>query len=240
MAEDGQTKKWSILLALIAAGLAIPTGIIVNDLSNNHSAQASSAASTAPPTASTGPNLPSTTPQPSQSPEVQSSEASATAQSAPPPTQTVSAPPRTAYLSQMNTVGFDYASSTGTDDQGSYSIGGVTYGHSVVLNPGCQNGDGGDFWIEYDLGKSWSLLTATVGASDTDADDAAFSYTVYGDGRVLTSGHATLSQQASVRVNVSGYLRLRLMISDPGSPNRECGFSNGPHDYVWGNAMLTQ
>ena len=140
----------------------------------------------------------------------------------------------------MDTVGFDYASSTGVDAQGSYSVNGVTYGHSVVLNPGCQNGDGGDMWIEYDLGKSWSLLTATVGASDTDADDAAFTYTVYGDGSVLASGHAALSQPASLRVNVRGYLRLRLMISDPASTNRECGFSNGPHDYVWGDAMLTQ
>jgi hypothetical protein len=140
----------------------------------------------------------------------------------------------------MNIVGFDYASGTGTNTQGSYSIDGTTYGHSVVLNPGCQNSDGGDFWIEYDLGKSWSLLTATVGASETDAGDAAFSYTVYGDGRVLASGHATLSQPKSLRVNVRGYLRLRLRISDPASTDRECGFSNGPHDYVYGNAMLTQ
>lgn len=235
MADDGQTKKWSLLLVLIAAVLAIPTGIIVNALSSNHSAEASSAASGAPPTVSIGPALPSRTPPPGQSPET-----SETTQAASLPTPTVSAPPRTAYLSQMNIVGFDYASSTGVNDQGSYSIDGATYGHSVVLNPGCQNGDGGDFWIEYDLGKSWSLLTATVGASDTDADDAAFSYTVYGDGRVLASGHATLSRPESLRVNVSGYLRLRLMISDPASTNRECGFSNGPHDYVWGNAMLTQ
>jgi hypothetical protein len=140
----------------------------------------------------------------------------------------------------MNIVGFDYASGTGVNDQGAYSVDGVTYGHSVVLNPGCQNDDGGDFWIEYDLGRSWSLLTATVGASDTDADDAAFSYTVYGDGAVLASGHATLSRPESLRINVSGHLRLRLMISDPASTNRECGFSNGPHDYVWGNAELTQ
>jgi NPCBM/NEW2 domain len=235
MADDGQTKKWSLILVLIAAVLGIPTGVIVNSLSGSHSAQAQSTESGAPPSASTSPALPSRTPQASQSPE-----ASETAQAKTSPTPTFSAPPQTAYLSQMNIVGFDYASSTGTNDQGSYSIDGTTYGHSVMLNPGCQNGDGGDFWIEYNLGKSWSLLTATVGASENDADDAAFSYTVYGDGRVLTSGHATLSQPKSLHVNVSGYLRLRLLISDPASTNRECGFSNGPHDYVWGNAMLTQ
>ena len=234
MADGGQTKKWSLLLVLIAAVLAIPAGIVVNDLSGSHSAQASSTGSGAPSTASTSPVMPSRTPRASRSPD-----ASVTAQAALPPTPTVPAPPQTAYLSQMDIVGFDYASSTGVNDQGSYQVNGTTYGHSIVLNPGCQNADGGDFWIEYDLGKKWSLLTAKVGASETDAEDAAFSYTVYGDGRVLASGHATLSQPQSLRVNVRGYLRLRLMISDPGSTERECGFSNGPHDYVWGNAMLT-
>jgi hypothetical protein len=140
----------------------------------------------------------------------------------------------------MNIVGFDYASGTGTNSQGSYGVDGITYGHSVKLNPGCQNSDGGDFWIEYDLGKRWSLLTATVGADETDAQDAAFSYTIYGDGSVLASGHATLSQTQALRVNVRGYLRLRLLISDAPSTDRECGFSNGPHNYIFGNAMVTQ
>ncbi len=235
MASDsGQSKSFALLLTVIAAILAIPGAVIANDLSNHH-----------PRTASPG-RLVTTTKRPAltgsshtarkkPSGKVPRRAAPATPVAAPAP-----APPQTAYLSNMNIVGFDYASGTGTNDQGSYAISGTTYGHSIEMDPGCQNSDGGDFWIEYDLGRKWSKFTSTVGPLETDASDAAFSYTVYGDGRVLATGSAALAQPRRLRVNVSGYLRLRLLITDPQSPNRECGFVNGTYDYIWGNATLTQ
>jgi hypothetical protein len=106
------------------------------------------------------------------------------------------------------------------------------------MEPGCENADGGDYWLDYDLGRHWSTFTATVGALETDPSDASATYTVYGDGERLASGNVSLTQARNLRISVKKYLRLRLLVNDPQAPNRSCGFSDNYY-YVWGNAQLS-
>lgn len=145
--------------------------------------------------------------------------------------------PQPTYLSEMQADHTDEKSGTGTAESDVGYLNGHAYGHSIIMNPGCQNDDGGDMWAEYDLGRKYGRLTVAVGSSEKDPSDSKFRYKVLGDGVTLASGSVTKLRTAKLNVNVQGHLTLRLMISDPRAPERSCGFSDS-YRFVWGDAEL--
>jgi hypothetical protein len=145
--------------------------------------------------------------------------------------------PQLTYVAQLSADHVDDQSSTGSADSDLGHINGHLYGHSIIMDPGCQNDDGGDMWAEYDLGRKYRSLRVTVGSSEKDPADSKFRYTILGDGVKLASGSVTKLRTANLNVDVQGHLTLRLMISDPRAPERTCGFSNH-YRFVWGDALL--
>jgi serine/threonine protein kinase len=162
-----------------------------------------------------------------------------------PPTDTTdvnSPPPSTMqWVSDFHAVDYDRAASVnGSPDDyvGPYKTNGTLYGHSLGVSPGCYNQDGGDFWIEYDLSRTWSTMSGVVGVSDDSPDAARVTWRVYGDAKLLASGVATLGAATHVHVSVNNVLRLRLWINDPRSAQDDCNVARETN-LVWGNLQLT-
>ncbi|MDN5933049.1 MAG: protein kinase, partial [Pseudonocardia sp.] len=124
-------------------------------------------------------------------------------------------PNETAYLSLLDIVDEDAAAGNSYTERGDFAAGGDVYGRSLQLKVSCGGRDGGDYWIEYDLSQDYTRLTAAVGLADTSAADSAVTYEITGDQRPLASGQLTLGRVDGVDVDVTGVLRLRLLINDP-------------------------
>ena len=141
------------------------------------------------------------------------------------------------YLAKFQVVQSDDASSTGEWSTQPAGTNGIDYGHAIVMDPGCQNGDGGDFWIDYDLARHYTRLQTTVGIRDDAETTASASFQLIADGTVLTSGNLRLGMSVPIDVSVTGVLRLRLFISEADAPNDDCGFQE-PASIVWGNPQV--
>ena len=151
-------------------------------------------------------------------------------------------PATTQWVGDMTTVAYDEASGAGQAQTGAYKSNGTQYGHSLGMQAGCYNQDGGDNWSEFDLSRSWSTLTGIVGLSDDSPGTTRMTWRVYGDGKILASGASSLGSAAPLRLSVRNVLRLRLWINDPSSvPSGTCGrTASGDYaNFVWGNLQLT-
>lgn len=149
-----------------------------------------------------------------------------------------SAAPKNEYLSDQNPVDQDPGADTAYVKDGGYTANGVYYDHAVAMDGGCQNGDGGDMWADWNLDRSWDYLTGVVALSDDAITGSDISYAVYLDGRKAASGSVGIGQSVPIRLKVSGVFRVRLWMNDPMSPNDSCGFSSVPY-LVWGNLTAT-
>ena len=94
----------------------------------------------------------------------------------------------------------------------------------VYLNPGPQE-------VEYNLGRDWQRLQATVGIGDDSVSDAQVRIEMFGDNNPLYSQVLGLGQSEFVDVDVSNVLRLRLVATLAA----EGGF---PATAAWGDAQL--
>ena len=157
-------------------------------------------------------------------------------------TPTETPPPTTHFIGDEDYLDYNAKSSTGEWEFGSYEIssksGTQTYGHSVLMNPGCQNRDGGDFWLDFKIGGGFTRLKGTVGPSIMSPADSRFKYAIFADNVPLVSGTVTSSTPAKIDVPVTSRSRLRLFMSDPQAPNRSCGFSK-PYRLIWGDLQLS-
>lgn len=174
-----------------------------------------------------------------------SATATTSARSTTPPPSTASAsstsgvdPSETAYLSQLEYVDEDVAAVYGRLRADTYSTGGEQYGRSVLLFSSCGNRDGGNYWVEYDLSQDYTRFTAAVGLSDDSAADSAVTYSITGDQRPLAAGPLTLGQVDALDIDVSGVLRLRLLINDPDSIQDGCVNRPTVAAVVFGDAAL--
>lgn len=170
---------------------------------------------------------------------------SATAVAAPPsavpstsPSASDGIPATGKYLSDLTPVERD--NHTG-DNGGVYTtaatVSGQQYGHAITLSAFCTNKDGGDYWADYDLARSWSRFTATIGLDDRSRASSAATYTVFADTTPIATGQLTLGQAVPIDVSVAGALRVRLQINDPHSTASNCNY-NSWAKVAWGDPRL--
>jgi hypothetical protein len=128
----------------------------------------------------------------------------------------------------------DSRQGSGLAEVDSYNTNGQTYAHSLQMRSGCANRDGGAYWVEYDLARQWSLLTAVIGLQDDSPASSTMGWSIYGDGKLLANGSQTLGTSRSVKVSVKNVLRLRVEVTDQTSVN-SCGRAH----MIFGNLQLT-
>jgi hypothetical protein len=90
----------------------------------------------------------------------------------------------------------------------------------------------GPHQVEYNLGRHWKHLQATVGLRDDSATNAQVRMDAFGDERPLYSHVFALGQSDQMNLDVSGVLRLRLVATLTSTPN-------GHATPVWGEARLS-
>lgn len=150
-------------------------------------------------------------------------------------------PAATENLSDSYPVDEDSKAGTSDVEEGGYEADGTNYDHAIKMNAGCENGDGGDMWADWNLDRKWSHLTGTVALEDDATTGASITYAVYLDGRKAASGGPLkIGQSAAINLNVSGVYRVRLWMNDPASPTNDCGTSPVPvPNFIWGNLTAT-
>jgi hypothetical protein len=234
---DGRTIRVAalaiVVVVLIIAVTVIITIVIVRP-GNSDSAGAKAGDSPSPTATSTKSVVYITITASATDSPTQKSSATSTPSSSPSPI------PQSIFLSDQSLIDQDMNSGTGEANEGTYTADGVQYGHAIEMNAGCQNGDGGDMWADWNLGRSWHHLNGAIALSDDDATGSHVTYTIYLDGRTALTGSVGLGQSAPVRLNVTGVFRVRLSMNDPSSPNNVCGLApNPPPSLVWGNLTAT-
>ncbi len=86
------------------------------------------------------------------------------------------------------------------------SVSGVAYAHPVGLGAAS-----GGATVEYDLGRHYRRMQATIGLQDDSSSTDSVKIEIFGDGRVLFSQDMTIGQVAPLDIDVTGVLRLRLV-----------------------------
>jgi hypothetical protein len=168
-----------------------------------------------------------TTPAPSQSRSIPASKASSPA--SPPQTSSTAA---TKFLRELSPV-------VNSVDKGVWKIGGVSYADSISLPFGnCRRKQ----VVEYNLGREWQKLHATVGLSEDSASDSMMRFSAYVDNTpVFTSENLSYMVLQVIDVRVADGLRLRLELQEMAGDNNLSGWcdSNGGRA-IWGSASLTK
>ena len=85
------------------------------------------------------------------------------------------------------------------------TVSGIPYAHSVQLGAS-SSGES----VEYDLGRHYRRLQATIGLRDDSGSSDQVKIEVFGDGRSLFSQVMAIGQAAPLDVDVTGVLRLKL------------------------------
>jgi NPCBM/NEW2 domain len=142
----------------------------------------------------------------------------------------MSAAPTTAALPHASTglqpAGRSTVSNSGDLFNGSVEVNGRFYPNSIILylNPGPAD-------VEYNLGRQWQSLEATVGLQDDSSANEDIDFQIFADGRSIYDHRFTLGQSRSIMLNVAGVLRLQLVAT------LVSGYV-GPAQAVWGDADL--
>lgn len=127
----------------------------------------------------------------------------------------------TKYLADMDPVE-NYAS------RGMAVINGTSYIHSIALD---NNSATRDSSVQYDLGRKWQQFDATVGLTDDSPAGQQIQFQIFADGTKVFDRLIDFGSSVSVRLSVSGVLRLKLETLYSGQANIvHAGF---------GDAMLT-
>jgi hypothetical protein len=231
----GSARKWTLGgCAIFALAGFVFLGIgTLKDLNG-----ASPHPSTAPPTPTSNPSETSLPP----SSQPTSSKPPSSDRAASDPTTPDEPQPSKQYLSQLQVADSDHDSGTGGWESGAKDINGQPFGHSISMNAGCQNSDGGDYWIDYTIGSDWKQLSGNVGLDGKSSTEATGKWQILDSisGRELASGSVAVGPAKPFNVDVSEVTRVRLFISNPNSPNQMCGFVKIRTTVVWGDATLTQ
>jgi NPCBM/NEW2 domain len=107
----------------------------------------------------------------------------------------------TRYLADMNPV-------ESYDSNGIAVInGGASYMHSITLN---NNFFTRDSSVQYDLGRKWQQFDATVGLTDDSPVGQQIQFQIFADGNKVFDRLIDFGSSVSVRLLVSGVLRLKL------------------------------
>jgi hypothetical protein len=130
------------------------------------------------------------------------------------------------YLSDIKTT-------DGNPRTGPVQVNGQTLSDSVYEGfGGCQVTE----TISYNLERSWSKFTATVGLEDASKDNSVVDFTVLlDDKQVYDSGNLALGASRPVNVDVTDGLRLKLKTV---FVKGDMGACSHPGFAVWGNAAL--
>lgn len=87
---------------------------------------------------------------------------------------------------------------------------------------------------EYDLGRAYTRLTATVGQADTSEDTSdTLRFLVFGDGEELQRVQVTFGQAMEIDADVTGVLRLRIE-----TQNLSTDDTSGTAIAVWGTPTV--
>ncbi|WP_328455912.1 MULTISPECIES: SEFIR domain-containing protein [unclassified Amycolatopsis] len=126
-------------------------------------------------------------------------------------------------------------------------IDGIRYDNSIVLRPTKRpTGSGG--YVEMDLGGHYQRLTAVVGVLDDAADPFQVGhFQVFLDGAPQSAHQVALGKPATIDLDVTGALRLRLEMSRPGVTASPFGGAavpvrprmGRPPELAWGDPTMT-
>ncbi|MHA6622485.1 NPCBM/NEW2 domain-containing protein [Pseudonocardia sp. DLS-67] len=146
------------------------------------------------------------------------------------------------YLSELSVADWNRESGTGRWNDGTMDIGGRQFGHSVSMAAGCQNDDGGDYWIEYTIGDGWRRFSGNVGLNGKSSTESSGTWQILDalTGRDLASGSLAAGPAEKFDVDVTSVTRIRLFMNNPNAPNQYCGFEKIRTVLVWGDAILAQ
>lgn len=237
-------KRWPWVAAAAAVLVVASIGAAMYFVEPFHNkAQLGAAGSTTPPQ-TTAAGTPSaiaagTVVTPSGQPSTMDSSAASTAASGSAISATSAIPAVPArYLGDMKPVDQDPGSG-GQYVAAQYTTNGTQYLHSVDVAASCSSSRG-SYWIEYDLGRKYQTLTATVGLSDTDSSAAKAAYVVYADGVKVQTGTLTVGKSTPITLHLAGVLRLRLETDNANAGPDGCTSEANPQaDVVWGDAGIS-
>ena len=150
--------------------------------------------------------------------------------------------PTEEYLNDFRVTDHNRDSSTGGWEEGAKDINGEQFGHSIMTYAGCQNDDGGDFWIDLTIGQGWRQLSGTVGLTGDSSAESAGTWRIQDPltRRELASGSLAAGPGVPVSVDLQGVTRLRLFMNNPNAPKQACGFAKISTRLVWGDMILTK
>jgi NPCBM/NEW2 domain-containing protein len=153
-----------------------------------------------------------------------------------------SEPPRPAkqYLSQVRISDSNHDSQTGGWEVGAKDINGSPFGHSISMGAGCQNADGGDYWVDITIGDGWRHLSGEVGLDAQSSTQSAGTWRIVDalTGRELAAGAMRAGPPTAVNADLTGVSRLRLFMNNPNAPSQYCGFVKIRTVLVWGDVAL--
>ena len=202
----------AVILAVVGGGYALASG----GKSNNDKAPVAAPVTPKPTESPTPTPTESPTPTPTESPtetptEIPTATDTPTATDSPSDLPTDTTLTTTQWVNELDMVDTNDAGETNSDG---YSTNGRLYPHSLEMVASCYAGRGGSYYVEYDLARSWSTLTGTIGLDDTSPASGHISWKVLGDGKVLKRGANNLGTSTRLSVPVTGVLRLRILIQD--------------------------
>jgi hypothetical protein len=111
-------------------------------------------------------------------------------------------------------------------------INGDQYPQSVIMRADKSYVPYGD--AEYNLGRKWRSLDATIGLRDDSPSEAALNFEVFADGKRLHEERMQIGESSEISLDVSGKLRLTLKVSYDSSEDIDT-YCYG----VWGDAQLS-
>ncbi|WP_322778319.1 NPCBM/NEW2 domain-containing protein, partial [Frankia sp. Cas4] len=129
--------------------------------------------------------------------------------------------------------------SDGKVESGSGSISGTKLPHSVILQANHYDDPKNVARAEYDLGRDYRRLQATVGLADDARSNAVYQIEIYGDDRRLASHTVRLGNSVPIDLDVTGILRLRLTTTRVDGDVVDNDYSHYASASVFGDARIT-
>lgn len=170
----------------------------------------------------------STTPSASQQSAGTTSAPSAATASEPTGTESASAStaqPATQYLGDLEPL-----SSSGLST-GAANVNGTAYARSVYFSADKSSVPQGS--AEYDLGRDWRTLTATIGLRDDSPTGCELRLETFTDGNPTSSETLGIGESRALKLNVTQVLRVKLQVTYVSTAD-VANYCYG----VWGDARL--
>jgi len=105
-------------------------------------------------------------------------------------------------LAEVDSVGNDCSNY----ESGEAQVNGDSYANSLMLRAS-------ECGVEFNLGRDWQRLKATIGLRDDSDSGASYRFEVFGDGTSLLNEVVTIGEIREVDVDVTDVLRLRIQIT---------------------------